>query len=105
MYLCVGLGGWAAQTVISRGFYALASMWLPTTVGTIIAVASWCRSMWYCGQNFGAIGLAVASSVCDPDLRVRPGLAATPSVSARGCGKGGQPRRCAGHSRWGTTIG
>jgi putative peptidoglycan lipid II flippase len=40
-FLCLGLGGWASQTVISRGFYAFGSTWLPR----------------------GAIGLAIASSV------------------------------------------
>ena len=29
-FLCLGLGGWASQTVISRGFYAFGSRWLPT---------------------------------------------------------------------------
>jgi putative peptidoglycan lipid II flippase len=36
-FLSLGLSGWAAQTVISRGFYALGSTWLPTTVGTAVA--------------------------------------------------------------------
>jgi putative peptidoglycan lipid II flippase len=60
-YLCVGLGGWAAQTVISRGFYALGSTWLPTTVGTIIAVVM-VPLYVVLRQNFGAVGLAIASS-------------------------------------------
>jgi putative peptidoglycan lipid II flippase len=62
MYLCLGLGGWAAQTVISRGFYALGSTWLPTIVGTIIAFV---MVPFYVvlRQNWGAIGLAIASSV------------------------------------------
>ena len=29
-FLCLSLGGWASQTVISRGFYAFGSTWLPT---------------------------------------------------------------------------
>ena len=62
MYLCLGLGGWAAQTVISRGFYALGSTWLPTTVGTVIAVIM-VPLYVVLRENFGAIGLAVASSV------------------------------------------
>ena len=62
MYLCLGLAGWAAQTVISRGFYALGSTWLPTIVGTMVTFALIplyvvLRLYW------GAIGLAVASSV------------------------------------------
>ena len=62
LYLCLGLGGWAAQTVISRGFYALGSTWLPTIVGTIIAFV---MVPFYVvlRQNWGTIGLAIASSV------------------------------------------
>lgn len=61
-FLCLGLGGWAAQTVISRGFYALGSTWLPTIVGTVIAFLALplyiaLREQWR------AIGLAIASSV------------------------------------------
>ena len=61
-FLCLGLGGWAAQTVISRGFYALGNTWLPTLVGTAIAVA---MTPLYVvlRQRDGAIGLAVASSI------------------------------------------
>ena len=61
LYLCLGLGGWAAQTVISRGFYALGRTWLPTIVGTIIAFV---MVPFYVvlRQNCGAIGLAIASS-------------------------------------------
>jgi putative peptidoglycan lipid II flippase len=61
-YLCLGLTGWAAQSVISRGFYALGSTWLPTIVGTAVAFAAVplyvvLRRQW--GEN----GLAVASSI------------------------------------------
>ena len=61
MYLCLGLGGWAAQTVISRGFYALGRTWLPTIVGTVIAFV---MVPFYVvlRQNCGTIGLAIASS-------------------------------------------
>ena len=61
-YLCIGLGGWAAQTVISRGFYALGSTWLPTIVGTIVAFAM-VPLYVVLRQHWGAIGLAVASSM------------------------------------------
>lgn len=61
-YLCLGLGGWAAQTVISRGFYALGSTWLPTIVGTIIAFVV-VPLYVVLRQNWGTIGLAIASSV------------------------------------------
>ncbi len=60
-YLCLGLAGWAAQSVISRGFYALNSTWLPTTIGTAVAfimvpVYVLLRQQW------GAVGLAVSSA-------------------------------------------
>ena len=61
-YLCLGLGGWAAQTVISRGFYALGSTWLPTIVGTIIAFVM-VPLYVVLRENWGTIGLAIASSV------------------------------------------
>jgi putative peptidoglycan lipid II flippase len=60
-FLCIGLGGWAAQTLISRGFYALGSTWLPTIVGTAIAIV---MAPFYVAlrHQAGAIGLAIASS-------------------------------------------
>ncbi len=61
-YLCLGLSGWAAQTVISRGFYALESTWLPTMVGTAVA-AVMVPVYVVLRQQAGAIGLAVASSM------------------------------------------
>ncbi len=62
LYLCLGLSGWAAQTVISRGFYALGSMWLPTTVGTMVTIGL-VPLYVLLRQSWGAIGLAVASSI------------------------------------------
>jgi putative peptidoglycan lipid II flippase len=62
MFLCIGLAGWAAQTVISRGFYALGSTWLPTIVGTIVT-AGFIPLYVVLRQYWGAVGLAVASSV------------------------------------------
>ncbi len=61
-YLCIGLSGWAAQSVISRGFYALGSTWLPTIVGTSIAIV---MTPLYVvlRKEGGAIGLAIASSI------------------------------------------
>jgi putative peptidoglycan lipid II flippase len=62
LFLCLGLAGWAAQTVIARGFYALGSTWLPTIVGTLVAVAA---IPMYIGLRmvWGAVGLALASAV------------------------------------------
>jgi putative peptidoglycan lipid II flippase len=62
MFLCIGLAGWAAQTVVSRGFYALGSTWLPTVVGTGVTLAL-IPLYVVLRQHFGAVGLAVASSV------------------------------------------
>jgi putative peptidoglycan lipid II flippase len=62
IFLSLGLSAWAAQTVISRGFYALGSTWLPTTVGTVIAVAS-VPLYIVLRRQFGANGLAIASSI------------------------------------------
>jgi putative peptidoglycan lipid II flippase len=61
-FLSLGLAGWAAQTVISRGFYALGSTWLPTTVGTAVA---FCAVPLYIvlRRGYGPIGLAVASAI------------------------------------------
>jgi putative peptidoglycan lipid II flippase len=61
-FLCLGLGGWAAQTVISRGFYALGSTWLPTITGTIVAIAA-VPLYVVLRRHWGAIGLATASSI------------------------------------------
>jgi putative peptidoglycan lipid II flippase len=61
-FLCLGLGGWTAQTVISRGFYALGSTWLPTAVGTAVAFGG-VPLYVVLRQQWGAIGLAIASAV------------------------------------------
>ncbi|MCK9919241.1 murein biosynthesis integral membrane protein MurJ [Microbacteriaceae bacterium K1510] len=60
--LCLGLAGWSAQTLVSRGFYALGNTWLPTFVGTAVA---FCAVPIYIvlRQHFGAEGLAVASAI------------------------------------------
>jgi putative peptidoglycan lipid II flippase len=61
-FLCLGLGGWAAQSVISRGFYALGSTWLPTIVGTMVAFAA-VPLYVLLRRHWGALGLATASSI------------------------------------------
>ncbi len=61
-FLCLGLGGWAAQTLISRGFYALGSTWLPTIVGTAVAFAA-VPLYIVLRRHWGTIGLASASSI------------------------------------------
>jgi putative peptidoglycan lipid II flippase len=61
-YLCLGLCGWAAQSVISRGFYALGSTWLPTIVGTAVAFAA-VPLYVVLRRHWGENGLATASSI------------------------------------------
>ncbi len=61
-FLSLGLAGWAAQSVISRGFYALGSTWPPTLLGTAIAVVATPLYIVF-RQNWGANGLAVASAL------------------------------------------
>ncbi|UFX44460.1 murein biosynthesis integral membrane protein MurJ [Bradyrhizobium sp. 41S5] len=60
-YLCLGLSAWAAQTVISRGFYALESTWLPTIIGTAVAIVM-VPLYVVLRQQYGTVGLAIASS-------------------------------------------
>lgn len=60
--LCLGLAGWSAQTLVSRGFYALGNTWLPTLVGTAVAFAA-VPIYIVLRQRFGAEGLAVASAI------------------------------------------
>jgi putative peptidoglycan lipid II flippase len=61
-FLCLGLAGWAAQTVISRGFYALGNTWQPTAVGTAVAFGA-VPLYILLRQQYGAIGLAIASAI------------------------------------------
>ena len=61
-FLCLGLGGWATQTVISRGFYALGSTWVPTIVGTAVAFSA-VPLYIVLRRHWGTIGLATASSI------------------------------------------
>ncbi len=61
-FMSLGLCGWAAQTLISRGFYALGSTWVPTLVGTIATVVL-IPLYVVLRQQAGAIGLAIASSI------------------------------------------
>ncbi len=61
-FMSLGLCGWAAQTLISRGFYALGSTWVPTLVGTVATVVL-IPLYVVLRQQAGAIGLAIASSI------------------------------------------
>lgn len=58
----LGLAGWSAQTLVSRGFYALGNTWLPTLVGTAVAFGA-VPIYVVLRQHFGADGLALASAI------------------------------------------
>lgn len=58
--MCIGLWAWAAQTVLSRGFYALGKTWEPTLIGTLTVVLSYPLYHWLAHR--GAVGLAAASA-------------------------------------------
>jgi putative peptidoglycan lipid II flippase len=60
-FLCLGLSGWAAQSLISRGFYALGNTWLPTAVGTGVAIGMLPLYV-IMRRHFGTVGLASAST-------------------------------------------
>lgn len=58
----LGLWGWAAQTVVARGFWAMGRIWGPTLLGAGITVASY-PLYAALSARWGTSGLAVASSV------------------------------------------
>ncbi len=58
----VGIPFWCAQSIVSRGFFALKDTWTPTIVGT----GAWllCLPLYYLlTQKSGVFGLALASSI------------------------------------------
>ncbi len=60
-WFSVGLGGWTAQTLLARGFYARGQAWLPTWLGFgVLALGLPLYALL--GGRFGADGLAMASS-------------------------------------------
>ena len=59
---CLGLWGWAAQTLVSRGFYAMGNTWLPSVVGTVAVALAYPFYVWL-GGKWGTSGMAVASSL------------------------------------------
>jgi putative peptidoglycan lipid II flippase len=61
-WFSVGLGGWTAQTLLARGFYARGQAWLPTWLGFGVLLAA-LPLYELLGERFGAEGLAGASSL------------------------------------------
>ncbi|MBI5418932.1 MAG: murein biosynthesis integral membrane protein MurJ [Deltaproteobacteria bacterium] len=58
----IGIPLWCAQTIVSRGFFALKDTWTPTLVGT----GAWLASLpayYLLTQKMGVFGLALASSI------------------------------------------
>jgi putative peptidoglycan lipid II flippase len=61
-FISCGLWAWTTQSVVSRGFWVLGRNWLPTFIGTIIAVISY-PIYSILSIHYGTSGLAVASSI------------------------------------------
>ncbi len=59
---CLGLWGWAAQTVVARGFYAMQATWAPSLLGTAVMVLAYPGYVALAGA-WGPAGLVVASSL------------------------------------------
>ena len=103
-FLCLGLAGWAAQSVISRGFYALGSTWLPTIVGTAIAfllVPLYVELR----HQMDAIGLAIASAIAILLYVLLLGWLQHRPIPTRGCSQGPHFNRCAQHAGRSATVG
>ena len=59
---CLALGGWSANTLLARGFYAAKRTWVPTLIGSA-AVLVFLPVYWQLGQQLGGLGLALSSSL------------------------------------------
>lgn len=58
----LALGGWSAQVLLSRGFYARGKVWLPTWLGFGVLLLA-LPGYSLLGDRFGAYGLATASTI------------------------------------------
>ena len=61
-FFSVGIPMWCAQTIVSRGFFALKDTWTPTLVGT----GAWLCTLpvyYWLTQRMGVKGLALASTI------------------------------------------
>lgn len=58
----IGIPFWCAQSIVSRGFFALKDTWTPTLVGTGAWIAS-LPAYYLLTQKMGVFGLALASSI------------------------------------------
>lgn len=61
-FCALGLGAWAAQPLLARGFYALGDTWTPALLGTAVALAAW-PVYGFARERFGVAGLAATSAL------------------------------------------
>lgn len=59
--LCLGLWGWSLQGLIARGFYAKGQTWLPTLIGSVVALSFYPIYGWMGGEAGYAFNKALAS--------------------------------------------
>ena len=59
--MSLGLWGWAAQTVVARGFYALGNTWVPTLLGSGVVLAFYPLYVTL-RTSMGVEGLAISSA-------------------------------------------
>lgn len=70
---CLALGGWSANTLLARGFYAAKKTWVPTLIGSA-AVLLFLPVYWQMGLRYGGAGLALSSSLAVGGYTVVLGL-------------------------------
>jgi putative peptidoglycan lipid II flippase len=61
-WAALGLGAWAVQPLLARGFYALGNTWLPALLGTLVAALAYPLYVAL-REGDGTRGLALASSI------------------------------------------
>lgn len=58
----LGIAAWSVQGLVARGFYALQDTLTPTTVGTLMTLAS-APLYWYLARELAHVGLALGSTL------------------------------------------
>lgn len=59
---CLGLGAWAAQSLVSRGFYAMQQTWMPSLLGSVVVIVAY-PLYGLLARELGGLGLTLASSL------------------------------------------
>ncbi|MED5371261.1 MAG: murein biosynthesis integral membrane protein MurJ [Myxococcota bacterium] len=59
---CLGLGGWAANNLLARGFYAQQKTWVPSFLGSAVVLVCY-PLYWFLFRELGGNGIAIASSI------------------------------------------